>query len=111
MMDRHTAREEAFKILFQQDINQDDELSYEKMNAYTKIVVNGVINKKEEIDRLITKHLHNWSYERIALVEKTILRIAVFEMTHLDDIPVSVSINEAVELSHSYGDDKSGKFV
>jgi len=110
-MDRRTAREEAFKLLFQQEINTDKEVENEKMNPFTKKIVLGVIDKKEEIDQLISIHLKNWSYDRVALVEKTVLRIAVFEMTYLDDIPVGVSINEAVELSHTYGDEKSGKFV
>lgn len=110
-MDRRTAREEAFKLLFQQEINTDKEVENEKMNPFTKKIVLGVIDKKEEIDQLISSHLKNWSYDRVALVEKTVLRIAVFEMTYLDDIPVGVSINEAVELSHTYGDEKSGKFV
>ena len=81
------------------------------MRSFYKENRSGVIDKKEEIDQLISSHLKNWSYDRVALVEKTVLRIAAFEMTYLDDIPVGVSINEAVELSHTYGDEKSGKFV
>lgn len=110
-MDRRTAREEAFKLLFQQEINRDEEINSEKMDPFTRKIVLGVIDNKEDIDQLISNHLKNWSYERIALVEKTVLRIAVFEITYLEDIPVGVSINEAVELSHTYGDEKSGKFV
>jgi|SRR5699024_177586 len=110
-MDRRTAREEAFKLLFQHDFNQGDNFSDDDLNPYTKTVVRGVIKNKREIDQLIAAHLRNWSYDRIAHVEKTILRIAVFEMKFLDDIPVGVSINEAVELSHTYGDEKSSKFV
>ena len=110
-MDRRTAREEAFKLLFQQEINTDEEINSEKMDPFTGKIVLGVIDNKEDIDQLISNHLKNWSYERIALVEKTVLRIAVFEITYLEDIPVGVSINEAVELSHTYGDEKSGKFV
>ncbi|MEI3611751.1 transcription antitermination factor NusB [Pseudogracilibacillus sp. SO30301A] len=110
-MDRRTAREEAFKLLFQHEINTVEEINSEKLDPFTKKIVLGVIDKKEEIDQLISNHLKNWSYERVALVEKTVLRIAVFEITYLDDIPIGVSINEAVELSHTYGDEKSGKFV
>lgn len=110
-MDRRTAREEAFKFLFQQDINESDSVEDEKMNSYTKLVVVGVIKHKDKIDQLISDSLLNWSYDRIALVEKTILRIATYEITYLDDVPIGVSINEAVELAHMYGDEKSGKFV
>ncbi|MEI3606778.1 transcription antitermination factor NusB [Pseudogracilibacillus sp. SE30717A] len=110
-MDRRSAREEAFKILFQEDINSDIEINDKGMNSYTKIVVFGTIKNKQEIDHRISSHLHNWSFERIPLVEKAILRIAVYEMDYLDDIPIGVSINEAVELAHKYGDEKSGKFI
>ncbi|HLR71479.1 MAG TPA: transcription antitermination factor NusB [Pseudogracilibacillus sp.] len=110
-MDRRTAREEAFKILFQQDINQNSQEINKQLNDYIRSVVLGVIDKKNEIDQLISEHIHNWSYDRIALVEKTILRIAAYEITYMEDIPVGVSINEAVELAHTYGDEKSGQFV
>lgn|SRR5690625_1585947 len=110
-MDRRTAREEAFKLLFQQDFNVKNGQLLDKRNHYTATIVSGVSNKKQEIDQLISSHLHNWSYDRIALVEKTVLRIATYEFTYLDDIPVAVAINEAVELANKYGDEKSGKFV
>lgn len=110
-MDRHKAREEAFKLLFQIDINEDSSLHHEQMNSFTNKLTSGVISNKENIDSEIKEHLVNWSFDRLALVEKTILRIATYEMMYLDDIPVGVSINEAVELAHKYGDEKSGKFV
>lgn len=110
-MDRRTAREEAFKYLFQLDINNDQTMNSEKMDPFMKKIVTGVNQHKEAIDQLIRKHLENWSFDRIALVEKTILRIAAYEITYEDDIPVGVSINEAVELAHTYGDEKSSKFI
>jgi len=110
-MDRRTAREKAFKLLFQLDIN-DDDISYdETLNSFTKILVHGVKENKEEIDSVIRKHLENWSFDRIAIAEKTILRIAVYEILYVEDIPEAVSINEAVELAHLYGDEKSSKFI
>ena|SRR5690625_3243759 len=110
-MDRRTAREIAFKTLFEQDINKNNEIDTTQLNTFTKQIVLGVCEKKNELDQLISDHLYNWSYDRIALVEKTILRMSVFEIIYLDDIPVGASINEAVELANRYGDDKSGGFV
>lgn len=110
-MDRRTAREEAFKLLFQLDINESNAIDNHKWNSFTTELVNGVIKNKEAIDNVISEHLENWNLKRIALVEKTILRIATYEIKYLDDIPVGVSINEAVELGHTYGDEKSSKFI
>lgn len=117
-MNRHTAREKAFQILFQLDINDNepktaiqDFLETEETNEFLAELVEGVSEKKNEIDNIIDEHLENWTLKRIAAVEKTILRIATFEIKFINDIPVSVSINEAIELGNSYGDDKSGKFI
>lgn len=117
-MNRHTAREKAFQILFQLDINDNeprtaiqDFLETEETDDFLTDLVEGVSENKNEIDTIIDEHLENWTLKRIAAVEKTILRIATFEVKFMDDIPVSVSINEAIELGNSYGDDKSGKFI
>ncbi|RDW19154.1 transcription antitermination factor NusB [Oceanobacillus arenosus] len=117
-MNRHTAREKAFQILFQLDINDNEPqeaitafLETEDSDAFLKGLVEGVTNVKDEIDTIITGNLENWSLDRIAAVEKTILRIATYEIRFIEDIPRNVSINEAVELGNVYGDDKSGKFI
>ncbi len=117
-MNRHTAREKAFKILFQIDINDNEPqkametfLETTEFDAFLTTLVQGVATEKSKIDNIISGSLENWTLERVASVEKTILRIAVYEMNYLDDIPVNVSMNEAVELSNNYGDEKSGKFV
>jgi len=117
-MKRHEARKIAFQILFQIDINDadpvkamEDFLETSDIDPFIQILVKGVNAKKQEIDEIIKSHLKNWTIERIASTEKTILRLAVFEMKYVDDIPAGVSINEAVELAHVFGDDGSGKFV
>ncbi|RDW21965.1 transcription antitermination factor NusB [Oceanobacillus chungangensis] len=117
-MNRHTAREKAFQILFQLDINDNEPkeaiaafLETEESDIFLKGLVEGVTNVKDEIDTIITENLQNWTLDRVAAVEKTILRIATYEIRYLEDIPRNVSINEAVELGNVYGDDKSGKFI
>src|SRR4051812_38834196 len=106
-MNRHTAREKAFQILFQLDINDNEPqeaiaafLETEESNIFLKGLVEGVTNVKDEIDTIITNNLENWSLDRIAAVEKTILRIATYEIRYMEDIPRNVSINEAVELGN-----------
>jgi len=116
-MNRHQAREKAFQTLFQLDFNRREveerleNLSEKQNNSFYNELVAGVVNDVTKFDQLIEKHLENWAIDRIATVEKTILRIAIYELLYMDDIPPSVSINEAVELAKKYGDDQSGKFV
>ncbi|ASN05288.1 transcription antitermination factor NusB [Virgibacillus necropolis] len=117
-MKRHAAREKAFQILFQIDLNElDPTQALAEHNetgdtdSFLERLVKGVVEQKDTIDDSISNHLENWTIKRIASVEKTILRIATYEITYLEDIPTNVSINEAVELANKYGDDKSGKFV
>lgn len=117
-MNRHTAREKAFQILFQLDINDNEPkeaieafLESEESDAFLKLLVEGVTEKKSEIDAVIADNLENWTLNRIASVERTIIRIATYEIRYLEDIPENVSINEAVELGNMYGDERSGKFI
>lgn len=110
-MSRKKAREEAFKTLFQYNMNEDEPLINEKMDAYTKRLIIGVTERLDTIDKTIRANLKKWSFSRIALVEKTLLRIAVYELLYEDDIPVGVAMNEAIELAHIYGDTESGKFI
>src|SRR5699024_7615107 len=109
-MKRHEAREKAFQTLFQLDINEI-EIDIKNDDPYLETVIRGVIENVEAIDLLISTHLENWALERLPYAERTILRIATYEIKYLDDIPVNVSINEAIELAHKYGDEKSGQFI
>lgn len=114
-MKRHEAREKAFQLLFQLDLNdtEPDNENEEELNqdAFLQELVTGVKTHQKKINTTIANHLQNWSLARVATVEKTILRIAAYEMLYLEEVPIKVSINEAVELAHKYGDEKSGKFV
>lgn len=109
MTTRRKAREEAFKILFQDELNKRD--IPKEQDDFIKLLVSGVHKEKETIDQLIEKFLINWTLDRISLVDKALLRIALYEIVFLDDIPHAVSINEAIELAHKYGDENSSKFI
>lgn len=117
-MKRREAREKAFQILFQNDMNEmeTEDLKaklekYETKDPYLSDITHGVLHHKTDLDHHIEQHLKNWSLNRIAMVERSILRIATYEILYVEDIPVKVTINEAVELANKYGDDQSGKFV
>lgn len=121
-MTRRQAREEVFKLLYQIDIHKDteDELLNlflevndieSRQKDYIREVIMGVRQYKEELDRLIEQNAVDWKINRISKVNMAILRLAAYEMIHKTDIPISVSINEAVELTKSYDSEESASFV
>ena len=78
---------------------------------FAKTLIEGVIQHRETIDDMISKHTHNWTMERLSIVDRNVLRIAAFELLYLNDIPTVVTINEAIEIAKQFGDDESGGFV
>ncbi|MGN8645440.1 transcription antitermination factor NusB [Gracilibacillus sp. HCP3S3_G5_1] len=117
-MKRRTAREKALQILFSLDTEEYDlattiehTLEESEHDSFLFNLINGVAENKEEIDEKIKNHLEKWSLERVALVERTLLRMATYELFYLQDAPESVVLNEAIEIAHIFGDDKSGKFI
>lgn len=83
----------------------------EKSQAFMEDVVNGTSKHAKEIDDLLKRFAEGWSPERMSSTDRNILRMALYELVYREDIPVSVTVNEAVELAKHYGDDDSGKFV
>ena len=120
-MARKQAREAAMKLLYEWSMGGSgegtlDELldgsRYHEVDLeYIERIVSGVKDKQEEIDRLIADNAIGWKLNRMPKVDVAILRLAVFEMFYCDDIPQSVSINEAVEMAKRYSSEKSGPFV
>ncbi|TWM80950.1 N utilization substance protein B [Bacillus licheniformis] len=117
-MKRRTAREKALQSLFQIDVSDIEPneamqhaLDGQESDAFFEQLVYGVLENKEKIDEMIKRHLVNWKLDRLANVDRAILRLSAYEMIFLDDIPVNVSMNEAIELAKQFGDDKSAKFV
>ena len=74
-------------------------------------LIYGVINNREEIDEKFVPFLKKWKLERLPLTDRVILEIAVYEILNMDDIPTSVSINEAVKLAKKYGADSSSSYI
>ncbi len=115
-MKRRKARELALQALFQLDNNDmtiEEAISHvteEKDDFLTKIVTETTKNK-EQIDASLVEKLENWSLARLPKIERTVLRIAVYELLFLPETPSKVVINEALEISKLYGDEKSSRFV
>ncbi len=82
-----------------------------ELNEFALQLVLGVLEHQDQLDKIIAEFSKNWRLERIARIELTIMRLALFEMLHRQDIPFKVAINEGIELSKKFGDDKSGRFV
>ena len=117
-MKRRTAREKALQALFQVNVSQTDPneaiehaLEEERSDAFLNQLVFGTIEHQKELDELIAPHLVNWTIERLANIDKTILRMAAYELKFAEDVPANVAIDEAVELAKAFGDDHSSRFV
>ena len=78
---------------------------------FAEPLIKGTLEHRDESDELIKKHAQNWELHRIAAVDRNILRLAIYEMLHRDDIPPVVSINEAVDIAKKFSTQDSGKFV
>ena len=122
-MSRKKARDNAFKCVYELEFGRDEKLEkilnncYEENDnkpdekEYIKAVLKGVKENLEEIDGIILSKLKNWSLDRIAKIDLAILRLAVYEIKYMEDIPEKVSANEAVELAKTYGNNDSKSFV
>ena len=121
-MTRRKLREQVVKMLYQSEVGKstpEEVFSFYLGNAkpdknsltFVKNLFFGVSEKIAELDKKIEKHADNWKLKRIALVDKNILRMALYEMIYCEDIPDVVSINEAVDIAKKYSTEDSGKFV
>jgi N utilization substance protein B len=121
MGSRHQARERALQILFQYDIHgrpglwldvfwKENEAT-DEARAFAERLVAGVLEQKQELDALISKYATNWKISRMPILDRNILRAGVYELLWMDDVPAKVTVNEAIELAKSFGDDEASKFV
>ena len=120
-MNRKQSRENVFILLFESECREDETyleiFEYAKefgefdVNDYVKNVFFGVHERKKEIEELVEKHLVGWNKKRISPVSRALISLSVYEMLALEDVPAKVSINEAIELSKKYDDEKTYIFV
>ncbi len=78
---------------------------------FAVVLINGALDHIREIDLLIEKYSKNWKFERISAVDKSIMRLSIYSLLYLRDIPAIVSINEGIELGKIYGGESSGQFI
>jgi N utilization substance protein B len=81
------------------------------VRAFSDILIEGAWNNRKQIDALIGSYAENWSVERMSKVDKSILRMAVYELLHCPDIPPKVAMNEAIDLGKLFGSENSGAFI
>ena len=117
---RSEEREFALKMLYASEFNEDSfELQIERLDAESRMKATDFVKKlfdhyqehKDEFDKQIKQILENWELDRVAIIDKVILRMAIVEIIYFDDIPAQVSINEAIELAKKYSTARSGKFI
>ena len=119
---RRKARECALLILFQREFRLEpverlcaqfweEHPAPEESRQYAETLVRGVAEHGESIDAAIAGVAEHWAFERLALVDRNILRLAAYELLFLEDIPPKVAINEAIELAKAYAGEESGRFV
>ena len=122
MGSRRKSREKALQVLFQldfQNVDIDSALQEfwsghptgDKVRDFTETLVRGTFANRENIDRMISSTVENWSIERLAAVDRAILRFATYELMHMPDVPPKVTINEALEIAKTYGTEESCRFI
>lgn len=129
-MSRRRARELALQALFQIDVGKSDPETAifqaftrevegdwspaqlpEKDAAYARLLVQGAYEFREESDELISRYAKDWSVDRMAAVDRGILRLAIYEIIHQDDVPDGVVADEAVEMAKAFSTAESSKFI
>jgi N utilization substance protein B len=119
---RHKARTIALQALYEVDaVARKPKVVTERLlgearlseenNEFVRELVGGTIKNREEIDRNIQKYAPAWPVNQIAIIDRNILRLAIFEILFDNKVPVNVVVSEAVELAKTFGSDKSSKFV
>ena len=123
MRKRTKARENALKILDAIDITgdepkkcidaywNDNEEKDVEVKTFANSLVLGTSHKRKEIDNIISEYATNWQLNRMAVIDRNILRFAAYELLFVPEIPPKVTINEAIDIAKRYGDSESGKFV
>ncbi|MDQ7798430.1 MAG: transcription antitermination factor NusB [Candidatus Edwardsbacteria bacterium] len=123
MGSRRKSRELALQALYQVDVTGDlvEKALYDlkhrnpedpEMVEFSGVLVNAVITNLDSIDRVIVKAAQNWTIDRMALIDRNIIRLGVAQLQHLEEqVPPKVAIDESIELAKKFGDEESGRFI
>jgi N utilization substance protein B len=119
MASRREARRQAIDVLFQADVTERDPRAVlaewleagERLSGFARDLVEGVAANRDEIDELLASHAEHWTVDRMATLDRNILRVACFELLYRPDVPPGVAVNEAVEAAKELSTEESGRFV
>lgn len=122
MGQRRKSREYALQGLYMYDVAKtpiDNIIEFEWLDTpiendardFTLSLIKGTISNLEKIDEVIKKYSKNWTPERLTVIDRSILRLAIFEMLFMDGIPAVVTIDESIELGKTFGGENSGQFI
>ncbi len=118
---RRIIREKVLQVLYAYEMNPEGldatiqyisgEIETEDGKEFALDLIRKIVRYKAELDQLITENLTNWALDRVALIDKILIRMGICELLHFSEIPVKVSLNEAVEIAKVYGTKDSAKFI
>ncbi len=119
---RRETREWIIQFLFQLDFNPEpidialqdfweEKSPIKREKTYAEEIIKGVVQRKEELDKKLSEYATRWNSDRMGAVDRTVMRVALFEMLYRDDVPPVVSINEAVHFAKDFSSFQSGRFV
>lgn len=118
---RTEGRRMAVQVLYQSDILEQDPATIidegklasetQLLSDYARRLIDGATEHKDAIDAQIVEASENWALDRMPIVDRSLLRMAAYEMQYVDEVPISVSINEAVNLAKEFGGDDSPRFI
>ncbi|HNS36007.1 MULTISPECIES: transcription antitermination factor NusB [unclassified Mesotoga] len=121
---RRRMREIVFSAIYQYDFNEDVETSSDylerelsffsmedEMKLRTRKYFESILKYRSDIDEVIRKHLMNWTFERLASIDKNVLRLGAYEIIYEPQIPIEVTLNESIDIAKKYGSEQGGKFV
>ena len=119
MSRRRTARKNAFLVLYQRDVTERpvDEIlerwrSYRgELDEFARVLVRGVEREREALDERLGEVAVGWPVHRMSAVDRTIMRLALYEMLHVEDVPAEVAVGEAMELAKGFSSDEAPQFV
>ena len=122
-MARRASRETALKVLYAWDISsvepmelinsltEDEEFNVSEPDEFFGQLVNGVLENQAQLDEIISNHAAEWDFDRISVVERNILRIALYEILFIEENPFAVVVDEAITIAKIYGAENSYRFI